>query len=403
MVVGRGLDPGGSRITGGGGSVEGMDDDEETPRKRDLTREMAPVLAAVIVVLAAIGEPARWPYVLAIALTVPVFAAWSREWLPTPVVTVVVALAVTASQLSGDLEPAFFLLSLLGLVITGWERLTALSVMSVAIVLATPAAVVLLYRAGHVSWGIWMIGIAFPACMGYVFHRQEVLAHDLAEARRALAEQTVLEERRRIARDVHDLVGHGLAAMMLQVTSARHVLRRDLAAAEEALEAAENAGRESMQQLRHTVALLREGDSAVAVPPPGVCQLDDLAASARGRGLDVAYRAVGDHSRLDTVQGLALYRIVQESLANASRHSPDAATVVTTTVEDCQVLLTVDTVGPLQPHAGDDVSRPRYGLRGMRERAEAVGGVFQAGPTPAGWSVRCRVPLVTERAEAVQS
>ena len=106
--------------------------------------------------------------------------------------------------------------------------------------------------------GIWIMGIAFPWALGRLAARQSEMAIELDATRRDLAQQALLEERRRIARDVHDLVGHGLAAVMLQVTSARHVLHRDPAAAEEALRSAEDVGRRNMKELRRTVALLRQ-------------------------------------------------------------------------------------------------------------------------------------------------
>ena len=110
--------------------------------------------------------------------------------------------------------------------------------------------------------GIWVVGIVFPWVLGRVFVRQAQLAAELDATRRELAQQALLAERRRIARDVHDFVGHGLAAVMLQVTSARHVLRRDPASAEEALRSAEEVGRRSMEELRRTVTLLRSDDEA---------------------------------------------------------------------------------------------------------------------------------------------
>ena len=153
--------------------------------------------------------------------------------MPILPLTVVIVAAVAVSQWSSDLEAALFLLSVLALVITGWHDVGPPMFASLALVLAAPPTFSAFWPDSEVAWGIWMVGIAFPAFMGWTFHRQELLTAELAEARQALAEQAIVEERRRIARDVHDLVGHGLAAMMLQVTSARHVLRRDVDAADE--------------------------------------------------------------------------------------------------------------------------------------------------------------------------
>ncbi len=373
---------------------------EQATRTPDATRAFMPLLAAVIVVLTAVVEPQSWPYVIPLVVPVAALAVWARRDVPILPLTVVIVAAVAVSQWSSDLEAALFLLSVLALVITGWHDVGPPLIASLALVLAAPPTFSAFWPDSEVAWGIWMVGIAFPAFMGWTFHRQELLTAELAEARQALAEQAIVEERRRIARDVHDLVGHGLAAMMLQVTSARHVLRRDVDAADDALDAAEEVGRQSLGELRRTVSLLREGDSATGPPPPGLGQVDSLVASARAGGLSVERHAEGDHEVVDSVPGLTIYRIVQESLANASRHAPTAHTVVTTTVTDTDVELTVVTTGPLQPQEAD-ADRPRYGIRGMRERAEAAGGVLQAGASTNGWTVRCTVPLSDVRRQPV--
>jgi signal transduction histidine kinase len=220
--------------------------------------------------------------------------------------------------------------------------------------------------------------------------QQRALALQLDATRRELAEQAVLAERRRIARDVHDFVGHGLAAVMLQVTSARHVLRRDRGAAEEALRSAEEVGRRSMQELRGTVALLRsDGDPAVAAPLPAAADIPALVDAARAGGLSVELRTGAELARIPPSAGTALYRIAQEVLANAARHAPRARTDVRIDVDERRAVLVADTTGPIA--AGS--RRPGYGLVGMRERATALGGDFAAGPTRAGWRVRCELPL----------
>jgi len=228
------------------------------------------------------------------------------------------------------------------------------------------------------------------------------LSAALEATRKELAEQAMLDERRRIARDVHDFVGHGLAAVMLQVTSARHVLRRDPDAAEEALRSAEDVGRRSMQELRRTVAVLRSDDEPGVLPPvPLAGEIPALVEQARAAGLAVELRTRGDVSNLGAGVGLALYRIAQEALANAARHAPNARTVLELELNDSDATLVVETTGPVTPAPAGDGERRRYGLVGMRERAVALGGEFSAGPTADGWRVSCRVPL--EAAEAGRS
>jgi signal transduction histidine kinase len=258
--------------------------------------------------------------------------------------------------------------------------------------LAAPVGTALIQDPAEISLGIWLLGIAFPWVVGRAAAGQRQLMEELEASRRELAQQAVLDERRRIARDVHDLVGHGLAAVMLQLTSARHVLRRDPAAAEEALYSAEEVGRRSMGELRRTVALLRSDEAGVAPPLPSATEIPELVGEARAGGLLVELHKRGDLSRIGPSVGVALYRITQEALANAARHAPRARTVLTLEVAPERASLVAETTGPV----GTGVTareRPRYGLIGMRERASAIGGDFAAGPTPEGWRVSCGVPL----------
>jgi len=174
---------------------------------------------------------------------------------------------------------------------------------------------------------------------------------------------------------------------MLQVTSARHVLRRDTGAAEE-------VGRRSMQELRRTVTLLRSDDEAgVAAPVPTASEIPGLVDQARAGGLAVELHTRGDLSRLPPSVGLALYRIAQEALANATRHAPRARTLLGLEVGDGRACLIAETIGPTAAAPAGEPARACYGLIGMRERAAALGGELTAGPTPDGWLVTCTLPL----------
>jgi signal transduction histidine kinase len=279
-------------------------------------------------------------------------------------------------------------------VVGRWSRSLAAAASLGLLAVAAPVVAAVIQDPTEIAVGIWVLGITFPWVLGRGFARQVELAAQLDASRRELAEQAVLAERRGIARDVHDLVGHGLAAVMLQVTSARHVLRRDPAAAEEALRSAENLGRRSMNELRRTLALLRSDDDAAVAPPlPSATEIAALVDNAAAGGLDVELRVRGDLSRVSPSVGVAAYRITQEALANAALHAPHAQTVVGLELADGQVRLEVDSHGPDVATPDSERQRPRYGLIGMRERATALGGEFAAGPTPEGWSVRCRLPL----------
>jgi signal transduction histidine kinase len=245
----------------------------------------------------------------------------------------------------------------------------------------------------EVAGGVWVLAVVFVWVVGRAVARQERLVAELEGTRRELAQQRLLAERRRIARDVHDFVGHGLAAVMLQVTSARHVLRRDADAAEEALRSAEEVGRRSMQELRRTVTLLRSDEAGAAASAHTASEIPALVDQARAGGLAVELQTRGDLSRIPPSVGLALYRIAQEALANAARHAPRARTMLGLELEHGRVSLLAESSGPVVAGSASDRARPHYGLIGMQERATALGGEFAAGPTGDGWRVRCELPV----------
>jgi signal transduction histidine kinase len=357
----------------------------------DQLRALVPGFALVVAVVAAVTDPGSAVDVVLAAVAVGAYAAWAFVpgvplWLLAPAVLVPVVVA----QRSGGFEPLMFDASLLAFVVGRWAPSFATAAALGLLAVLAPVSAAVIQDPAELAVGIWIIGIAFPWVVGRAAARQGELTAQLEATRRELAEQAVLTERRRIARDVHDFVGHGLAAVMLQITSARHVLHRDPAAAEEALRSAEEVGRHSMRELRRTVALLRSDDEgAVAPPVPSAAEVPALVDHARAGGLAVGLDVRGDLTRIAPSVGLALYRITQEALANAARHAPHARSVVDIEVADGRVSLVADTSGPV----ASTRSEPGYGLVGMRERATALGGELTAGPTREGWRVSCRLPL----------
>jgi signal transduction histidine kinase len=360
-------------------------------------RLLVPIFALAVAVVGALADPSSVVDLILMAIPVAAFVLWTYlRSVPLWVVSVAVVVPVVVAQRSGSHEPLMFEVSVLAFVVGRWSGSLTAAVVLGLLAVASPVVVGLVESRGNISVAIWMLGIAFPWLIGRAVFRQGQLAAALQATRRELAEQAMLEERRRIARDVHDFVGHGLAAVMLQVTSARHVLRRDPAAAEEALLSAEAVGRRSMQELRRTVALLRSDDEPGVLPPvPSAVEIPALVDDARAGGLAVELRVSGDLSEIPPSVGVAVYRIVQEALANAARHARRARTVLELELSDGHVLLVAETVGPVVTAPADEPQRRRYGLIGMRERATALGGEFAAGPTSDGWRVSCQLPLET--------
>jgi signal transduction histidine kinase len=365
----------------------------------DEVRRLVPVFAVAVAIVAAIADPGGAADIALAAIPVAALALWSvRPATPLALVSLAVVVPVIVAQRSGAMEPLMFDASVLAFVVGRWAPTTASSFALGLLALACPVAVsAILDPPQKVSVGVWLLGIAFPWMIARAVVRQDQLARQLEASRRELAERARLEERRQIARDVHDLVGHGLAAVMLQVTSARHVLRRDPDAAAEALQSAEEVGRRSMGELRRTVGLLRRDDETGVAPPlPSAREIASLVDDARAGGLAVELRTRGDVAQVGPGVGVALYRIAQEALANAARHAPQARTVLGLELANGHVDLIAQTTGPTAAAAAGDSSRARYGLVGMRERATALGGEFSAGPTPDGWRVACRIPLTSE-------
>jgi signal transduction histidine kinase len=361
----------------------------------DEFRRVLPFFSLAFAVVAVITQPSSG---LDIALTAVPVAAWGlwgfTRGVPLAAVSLAIVVPVVIVQRSGELEPVMFNVALLAFAAARWSRSLAAAASLGLLAAVTPVLVALVQEPMEVATGIWIVAIVFIWIVGRAVARQEQLVVELERTRRLLAKQALLDERRRIARDVHDFVGHGLAAVMLQITSARHVLRRDAEAAEEALRFAEEVGRRSMQELRRTVTVLRSDDEADgAAPVPTASEIPTLIDQARAGGLAIELRTRGDLSRIPPSVGFVLYRIAQEALANAARHAPRARTMLGVELAKGRVELLAETSGPVVAGSPAERARPHYGLLGMQERATALGGEFDAGPTRDGWRVRCELPL----------
>lgn len=235
----------------------------------------------------------------------------------------------------------------------------------------------------------WNVGFVLAVVAGYGVRLSYRANMVVAEAREALALREAAEERRRVARDVHDVVAHTLAVTMLHITGARMAVKRnELDAAVAALEEAERQGRASLADIRRIVRLLRADDvSGLDAAQPGLADVHDLVARYRMAGLEVDFSMAVDGLRATPSAELALFRVLQEALTNAARHGQGAATVALSTTAD-DVLLEVSNP------AGKVVDRLARGsgLTGMRERIAAAGGSFEAGFREGRWTVRAVVP-----------
>jgi signal transduction histidine kinase len=236
------------------------------------------------------------------------------------------------------------------------------------------------------GWAAWIGGVSFSAIASYLGRRQGELLVQLRAAQEGLAQRAQAEERNRIARELHDVIAHSLTVSLLHVTSARLALDEDRDEAARALDEAERLGRQSLDEARHAVGLLRrDGGSDPSAPLPGSIDVPALVERFRAAGADVRASVDGDLAAQPSTVGLATYRILQEALTNALKHAPGATSVVVVEVDDRAVRLSVDTSG--SPGSGSGL-----GLVGMRERAESLGGRFSAGPGGSGWLVTAEIP-----------
>ena len=237
--------------------------------------------------------------------------------------------------------------------------------------------------APQVAWVAGPLAIGVTVRVG----REQVLQNRRDQARRQAD-----AERLRVAQEVHDVVGHGLAAIMMQADIALHLLPKQPDQAEAALTAISRTSRESLDELRATLgAVRRGGDVDDRSPAPGLARLDALVDRTRAVGVPVAVDVAGPLASLPAAVDLAAYRIVQESLTNVLRHAGTATASVRLALTDDGLTVSVSDTGRGGPaHAGRD----GHGLAGMKERVSALGGSLTAGPRPeGGFAVTATLPV----------
>ncbi|MEZ0069366.1 signal transduction histidine kinase [Streptacidiphilus sp. MAP12-20] len=335
--------------------------------------------------------PGPWQVLVAVAAVLPLalaakhpMAAWRLGWL---------ALLLT------PLLPAAWW--------GGWpwgppQLLALLGAFCLAGVRRQRSAVWWMWALTMIPWGLWLIvdipNLNGPASATMVF-TAVAIAVDSAGSRlrtqRALAMQTeltdteraeraVLQERTRIARELHDVVAHHLSLIAVQAETAPYRLGELPEPVRAEFGSLSEVAREALTEMRRLLGVLRQDQPAGLAPQPQLTELPALVDAARRAGVQVELSAPPELGKLPVGVGVCAYRIVQESLSNASRHAPGAAVMVSVDHEAGAVRLRVAN-GP-----GSTATRPGrergrgHGLTGMRERVALLGGSLSAGPTPAG-------------------
>jgi signal transduction histidine kinase len=238
------------------------------------------------------------------------------------------------------------------------------------------------------SWAFGTLARTRQAYVGELIERGIRLERESAQK----AELAATEERTRIAREMHDVVAHGLSVMIVQADGARYQLERDPALTGRALEAISATGRESLREMRRMLGLLRADEDLNGTrPQPGLADLELLLAQDLGPDITLESQVSGDLDRLPPGLGLATYRIVQEALTNVRKHAgPGSHVTVRLSVDQghIDVLVRDDGRGASAP-----TDEQGHGIVGMRERVALYGGTLEAGPRHGGgFEVHASIP-----------
>jgi signal transduction histidine kinase len=345
---------------------------------------------------------AAWNIPLLLAVTLPV--ALRRRAPRTALVVAFGAVVVPSFFVAHTL---FFFGGLVPLALLVYSTARQVDRYAVA-VLAAPAALLAVYPlrlprfdAADVAFGCVLFGSAWGAGrLVRGLERQRLLLADALAAQigeQAARERALLlDERARIARELHDVVAHAVSVMVVQAGAARFALGADEEEVRQRLLAVEQTGRTAVGDLRRLLDVLRtddEGDRSggPAGPQPGLDRLGDLVDGLQRAGLPVRMELSGLPADLPAALDVTAYRVVQEALTNVLKHSTGEWVQVRVRVGADDVVLEVTDGGPSRQ---DTVGGPStgQGLVGMRERVALFGGRLEAGPEGRGWRVRAELP-----------
>jgi signal transduction histidine kinase len=364
-----------------------------------------PALLAVLAVIQLVAdEPTGNPALVtvgALAATLPLVA---RRRAPLAVSTVVVA-GVVLQVVAADGAPATFasfLATMICIYTLTRHAGPAAMVAGYAIIFAAVTSVTVLQaRVNPIEPFEFVYPVVYFGLAGGLgaLMRQRAQRLSAVEGRASVleselereAEVAAAEERTRIARELHDVVAHGLSLMVVQAEAAEEMLARCPADAVQPLRRVQDTGRQSLAEMRRLLGVLRTTESpATTAPQPSLRRLPDLVREAADVGLPVGVEMAGRPAELPAGVELAAYRIVQEALTNTRRHA--GATRACVTLHYSPDALRIEVV---DDGRGPNGGRPGHGLIGMRERAALYGGTLDAGPAPGGgFRVLAVFPLV---------
>jgi signal transduction histidine kinase len=274
--------------------------------------------------------------------------------------------------------------------LTAWARRNLFFAGAAAVALPTLVAAAL-GRGPHGEVQFTVVTLVVMILVRRVLGDRERRAQMAERERDLVAREAVVEERARIARELHDVIAHHVSMIVVQAGAERRVLSDANASTREVLETVEQSGRSALTEMRRLLGMLRGGASEPLTPQPGLGDVPTLVGQLRDAGLTVELSIDGERRELPVGIELSAYRIVQEALTNALKHAGDArATVHVRYAPDSLELEIADdgTGGTTRASGGG------HGLVGMRERVALYGGRFDASRNPSGgFAVRVVLPI----------
>ena len=384
-------------------------------RRRSVDRVRPPLADAVLaLVFVVVGQVDVWsPWgdefprggfagpsglnaVLVLLYTAPV--AWRRR-APTPALAVMIAAAVV--QLVFVSPTVLFFGGLLPTVVMAYSVALyerpgrdylglGIGVAGLAIAGAATARV-----SDASDWAFDLLLLAVAWGMGRLVRGRQFQVSQAKRERDERGRAAAAEERARIARELHDLVAHGVSVMGIQAGAAQVLVDRDPEAARAAMAVVERMSRDALSEMHHLVGVLQDGvaDEAGRSPQPGLGDLAALLADVRGAGLPVEFTIEGDRRDLPAGLELSAYRIVQEALTNSLKHAGPATATVSVRYRAQDLELRIADTGKVCDAA--TTAGGGRGLPGMRERVGIYGGELHAGRSHGGYVVEARLPLAT--------
>ncbi len=385
------------------------------PRATDVALAATVFIASVIAVAAnslddgqvfspsLIGELAAPAYLILAATAASL--VWRRRQ-PIQVISFILAALVVWSFLGygegQDLAVVFGIYSV-GRYVTDLRH--SLATLTVAAIVVAFGTVIDDQRAVDVAgslvltWLPWYIGHRVRNRRDYLALLQDRATH-LEREQHAAARRAVVDERSRIARELHDVVAHRVSMMTVQAGAARTVARDDIDSAVEAMGDVEKAGRQALGELRHLLGILRPDDASPdgLGPQPGIDKIPTLAEQLTQTGADVSLQMEAMPEDLPASVDLSAYRIVQESLTNVIKHAgPEPSVEIRLGVDEHR--LTIEVINTTDTPRAVMLPRSGYGIAGMRERTEILGGTLEARPcTDKRFAVVARIPLASDPA-----